>query len=178
MLVLALTLAAGCSAPSRRVAPRRPATRAATSQIANRAAADTTARSTGHKTAGSVPKKKVTKAKKPVPKGPSAEQLRLAAGAYQEGVAAMTQNRLEVAVRHFETVYRSVPKYKDIPVRLRQAYLFLGMEHYTEGEPEEAVEVWSKVLEIDPQNEKALAYIRKTKQELEKIRELPGVKAP
>ncbi len=142
-------------------------------------AADTTARPAGRKPAPSVPKKKATKPRKSGSRpGPTAEQLRQAARAYQEGVEAMTQNRLEVAARLFETVHESVPRYKDIAARLRQAYLFLGMEHYTEGEPEEAIQVWTKVLEIDPQDEKALAYIRKTKQELEKIRELPGVKEP
>ncbi len=174
-LVLAFVM--GC-APGRRVAPRRSSAPATTDLTPGPAAADTTARPTARKPAP-VPKKKATKPRKPASRsGPTAEQLRQAAQAYREGAEAMAQNRLGVAVRLFETVHESVPRYKDIVARLRQAYLFLGMEHYTEGKPEEAIQVWTKVLEIDPQNEKALAYIRKTKQELEKIRELPGAKVP
>lgn len=116
--------------------------------------------------------------KPPVPVAPTVEQLEEAERSYQSGLDAVAQNRLADAVNHFESIYKTLPQYKNVSQQLQQAYLFLGMEHYTEGEPEEAIRVWNKVLRIDPKHEKALAYIRKTKQELQRIKELPGEKEP
>ena len=179
VLLCAAALAAGCGAPGRRVAPLRPGIRHTASPPAPPAATDTTGRTTDQKNGKQTPARKVPRTKKPVHhQSPSPEKLREVARAYREGEQAMAQNRLEVAAQYFESVYQSVPKYKDIALRLRQAYLFLGMEHYTEGEPERAIDVWSKVLSIDPNDEKALAYIRKTKQEIEKIKGLPGGTGP
>jgi tetratricopeptide (TPR) repeat protein len=104
------------------------------------------------------------------------EQLEEAESNYQSGIEDIAQNHLVDAVNHFEAVYKMAPRYKNVSSQLQQAYLYLGMEHYTEGKPEEAIDMWNKVLQLNPKHEKALAYIRKTKQEIERIRELPGEK--
>jgi hypothetical protein len=183
VVTLALAVAVGCAPSGQRVSPRRPSTFTASRSAAQPPQVDSTPPAGSPKGAASAPTQKAAKPKqatKPrkAASGPTAEQLRQAAWAYRDGAEAMSQNRLEVAAQRFEEGYRVAPKYRDIQARLLQAYLFLGMELYTEGNPEQAIQVWKKVLEIDPHNEKALAYIRKTQQELERIRELPGAKQP
>ena len=55
-----------------------------------------------------------------------------------------------------------------------KAYQYLGMEHYARHEYDRALEVWNKILAVDPNNEKAIRYITKTKEELSKLEGFTG----
>ena len=61
-----------------------------------------------------------------------------------------------------------------VDVYLVRAYQYRGMELYVQRRYKDAIVVWNEILEVDPDNEKAIRYINRIRQELEKLEELTG----
>ncbi len=104
----------------------------------------------------------------------SVEEAREAERMYKAGVDEFRQRRNREAIRYFEFVYDLVPTYEKVDSYLKQAYLFTGMEHYTSGEISEAVDVWEKILGVDPEDDQALTYLRRARIAIQKAEELTG----
>lgn len=59
--------------------------------------------------------------------------------------------------------------YGDVMPNLVRAYQYHGMNLYSRNQYRKALEVWGKMLEVDRDNEKALRYMQRTRQELERF---------
>jgi len=99
----------------------------------------------------------------------SAEERERLRPVYQRGIDFFKQADFARAIAEWERVYRISPAYEQVSDYLVKAYQYLGMEHYAKHEYDRALEVWSKILAVDHNNEKAIRYISKTKEELSKL---------
>jgi len=111
---------------------------------------------------------------KPQRREATAEEIREAEQMYRSGLDVFKEDRWTEAIRYFEFVYGLVPDFENVETYLKQAYLFLGMDHYTAGELAAAIETWERILRIDPGDEKALSYLRKARVEIQKTQEISG----
>ncbi len=96
---------------------------------------------------------------------------------YDLGLDMLKNRKSGEAIRYFEFVYNLDGGWENVASYLEQAYLFEGMNLYTEGHIKEAIGVWEKVLVIDPGAEKAMNYIRRGRLALSKAQELSGIGA-
>ncbi len=94
--------------------------------------------------------------------------------AYDNGLKYLQQQKITLAIKQLEFVYEHDPQYREIKLYLIKSYLVAGMEHYTTGRFSEAINTWQKVLQLDPENQKALSYINRTRTELVRIEEIVG----
>lgn len=112
---------------------------------------------------------KLTESKEKALNPQLAKQLAIA---YDKGLRYFQGQKITLAIKQLEFVYAHDHQYREIKLYLIKGYLVAGMEHYTSGRLPEAINTWEKVLEIDPENQKALSYINRTKTELSKIEEI------
>jgi len=93
---------------------------------------------------------------------------------YDKGLKYFYRKKISPALKQLEFVYKHDPYYREVRFYLIKGYLIAGMEHYTGGRLQESINTWQKILKIDPQNQKAINYINRTKIELTKIEEITG----
>ncbi len=91
---------------------------------------------------------------------------------YQSGVEEFRNRRHSESIPYFEFVFALQPAYENVTPYLKQVYLFVGMEQFTAGNLVQAVNLWEKILDIDPNDEKALSYVRRAWIAIRKTREL------
>ncbi|MBN1165071.1 MAG: PorV/PorQ family protein [Candidatus Krumholzibacteriota bacterium] len=106
-----------------------------------------------------------------VPSGEEMEKLR---AGYEKGVKFFKDGKFNRAVEEWEQVWRRFPRFKKIQDYLVKAYLYWGMELYTRHDYQEALEIWGRILKVDPDNAKAIRYIRKTREELSRLESVSG----
>ena len=90
------------------------------------------------------------------------------------GVRYFRAGNFSRAIAEWETVWRSYPEYEKVDEYLVKAYQYRGMEYYAQHQYEEALEVWGRILEVDPDNEKAIRYITRTREELSRLEGYTG----
>jgi cytochrome c-type biogenesis protein CcmH/NrfG len=99
-----------------------------------------------------------------------------AASEFKAALALNPENRTAV-----EYLRRSVGRKSLIEIagdrEVWRLYL-KGIEHFTNGEYEEAIEVWEEVLRLDPQNENAVRNIEEARLRLRKGTEESGSNRP
>ena len=85
---------------------------------------------------------------------------------YEKGVEFFKSGKFDKAVEEWEPVWHRYAKFEKIEDYLVKAYQYWGMEMYTKHNYQEALDIWARILKVDPDNEKAIRYIRKTREEL------------
>ena len=105
---------------------------------------------------------------------PSVEDLERIRPIYENGASSFREGKFERAVTAWEEVWIEYPGYENLAYYLVKAYQYWGMELYTKHMYKEALEVWERILSVDSENEKALRYIRRTKEELGRLESLTG----
>ena len=93
---------------------------------------------------------------------------------YRRGLAAMAERRPDDALRYWELVQSLRPGYQRVVEYLKREYLTRGMEHYAAGRVEEAMSLWQKALDVDPQDERARGYMARAQTQVARTRELTG----
>jgi len=88
---------------------------------------------------------------------------------YNQGMKSFKNGDFEKAIRVFTEVWTADPSFHNVSDFLTKAYLFMGMRRYTEEKYVQAMDLWKKVLSIDPSNQKAIRYLKKTREEFEKL---------
>ena len=109
---------------------------------------------------------------KPVVQHLSEELQKEIETATRAGQKAFEHGDLDDAIQQWEKVERIAPNYGSVREYLLHAYKFVGVELYGQNKLEDAVEVWKKAAALDPNNEEIAEYIRRTENEIRKIREL------
>lgn len=96
------------------------------------------------------------------------ERMRLR-GLYDEGIEYFKHGNFRMAVEKWEPIWRKVPSFEQVADYLIKAYQYYGMQLYTAHKYGEALKAWQNILRIDPSNYKALRYIERTREELNKL---------
>ncbi len=104
----------------------------------------------------------------------SAEERAEAERMYGVGLGEFRQRRNSESIPYFEFVYGIIPDFENVESYLKQAYLSTGMELYSSGQLDEAIQTWEKILKIDPSDGQALEFVRRANVAKRKAGELSG----
>ncbi|TMQ70226.1 MAG: hypothetical protein E6K81_13150 [Candidatus Eisenbacteria bacterium] len=115
-------------------------------------------------------------AAKPAPRaaaGPalSTKELELL---YRRGMTAMQQGRSDDALRFWEIVWSSDPRYAQVSDYLKREYLTRGMEAFARGQLDEASAFWRRALAVDPTDAKAAGYLERAQKQKSRTRQILG----
>ncbi|MCP4566356.1 MAG: hypothetical protein GY841_02115 [FCB group bacterium] len=106
------------------------------------------------------------------PKSISPEILKQAELAYEAAQKYFKNGELQQAIEKWETVQRLAPNYQSVRKYLINAYKFIGVDFYGRNQLADAVTIWRKAAELDPDNSEISGYIRRTEAEIRKLSEL------
>jgi len=110
--------------------------------------------------------------RKEKPKTLSPELAREADLIYREAMKYFEQGNLQDAIDDWEKVERIAPDYQSVRPYLVKAYKFVGVELYGQNKLEDAITVWKKAAALDPMNDEINDYIKRSENELRKLKEL------
>ena len=79
---------------------------------------------------------------------------------------------LQSAVRNWEMVENMAPDFQSTRMYLINAYKYLGVELYGNNKLYDAVKIWRKAEKLNPNNKEIANYIKRTLNEIEKVKEL------
>ena len=110
----------------------------------------------------------------PAPERPrlSPEREREIEKLYAAGLAAMSERRLDDALRYWELAWSMEPGYKRLAEYLKREYLIRGMEFFASGKLDEAMGYWQKALQVDPNDARAASYIARARTQQARTREI------
>ncbi|MBN2170015.1 MAG: hypothetical protein JW819_01685 [Candidatus Krumholzibacteriota bacterium] len=91
---------------------------------------------------------------------------------YRRGVAAAERGQADDALRYWELVWSRQPGYQQVDEYLRREYLMRGMEAFAAGRLEEAAAFWEKALRVDPRDERAIGYLARAREQMERTQEI------
>jgi len=127
---------------------------------------------------------------KPAPPAPSAEptpgaarperprltpeQERVVEQLYQSGLRAMSERRLDDALRYWEIAWPMAPGYKRLAEYLRNEYLIRGMDSFASGKLDQALAHWERARQVDPGDPRAANYIVRARTQQARTREIMG----
>jgi len=89
---------------------------------------------------------------------------------YREGAALLTRGAVGEAVDTLAAVVSEYPSYGDARAKLVTAYLYQGLDFYSQGSLAAALRVWRRARALEPGNEKVKRYIKKAEREIDQIR--------
>lgn len=94
------------------------------------------------------------------------------AGTPGDGIETFKRSDFITVIEHWENVWRRCPQFEKVEEYLVKAHQYHGMNLCSRSRYREALDAWGKILEVDRDNEKALRYIRRTREELEMFEDL------
>ena len=106
------------------------------------------------------------------PSPPSAQERQELTELYDRGVAAAEKGRSDDALSFWEMVWSRRPGFRQVDQHLMREYLMRGMELFAAGQLEEAAATWEKALRVDPEDERALGYLTRAREQLTRTREI------
>jgi len=104
----------------------------------------------------------------------SPERQREVEKLYTAGLAAMSERRVDDALRYWELAWSMDPGYKRLAEYLKREYLIRGMEFFASGKLDDAMSYWQKALQMDPTDTRAASYIARARTQQARTRELTG----
>jgi len=93
---------------------------------------------------------------------------------YRRGLEALQAHRSDEALRYWEIVWSSNPKFAGVAECLKRECLARGMEAFAAGRLDDAAAFWRRALRVDPHDQRALAYLQRAEQQLSRTRDLLG----
>jgi tetratricopeptide (TPR) repeat protein len=88
---------------------------------------------------------------------------------YQEGLRYFEKGDFDLAVKRLAEVWAVAPDFHNVTELLTKTHLFTGMRDYSEGKYEKAIRAWEMALTVDPGNLKAKRYLRKVREETNRL---------
>lgn len=95
-----------------------------------------------------------------------------AASLYRIAQEQFEDGDLKSAVSNWEMVENMAPDYQSVRMYLINAYKYLGVELYGNNKLYDAVKIWRKAEKLNPKNEEIVNYIKRTLNEIKKVKEL------
>jgi tetratricopeptide (TPR) repeat protein len=89
---------------------------------------------------------------------------------YRDASASFNRGRVGDAVRDLLEIVNQYPDYAPARAKLVEAYLYQGLDFYSQGSLSAAIRVWRRALALEPDNEKLKRYINKAETEIDQIR--------
>ena len=68
------------------------------------------------------------------------------------------------------------PGYQRVDEYLEREYLTRGLDHFAAGRLIEAVSMWERALQVNPKEPRAIAYLARAREQLERARAIGGGK--
>ncbi|MCK5125839.1 MAG: tetratricopeptide repeat protein [candidate division Zixibacteria bacterium] len=91
---------------------------------------------------------------------------------YDSGQEYFRNGDLVAAIQNWERVENLAPGYQSIREYLVNAYKYVGVDLYGNNKLSDAVIVWQKAAQLDPENYEISDYIQRTEAEIKKLQEL------
>jgi tetratricopeptide (TPR) repeat protein len=88
---------------------------------------------------------------------------------FERGIRHFDAGEFEQAAGLLAAVWTVAPDYRNVTEPLTRAYLFMGMQVYSQERYAEAIRIWERILAIDPANVKAQRYLQKTREEASRL---------
>jgi tetratricopeptide (TPR) repeat protein len=95
---------------------------------------------------------------------------------YREGLDAFQLGDFDRAIRAWRGVWARDPDFQQVSDYLIKACLYEGIASYSNGRYDLAIDLCRKVLEIDPNNEKAKRYLERIREEKTELEQIEGGK--
>lgn len=93
---------------------------------------------------------------------------------YRSGMEAFARRDFQSAIRDWRSVWVDAPDFEAVGSHLIKAYLLEGVEMYSRGEYDDALDRCARALEIDPTNEKARRYMERIQEEKSELDQIGG----
>lgn len=93
---------------------------------------------------------------------------------YDRAVEYFRNGSFNLAIKEWEKIHAASPSFEKTKEYLVKAYQYRGMQLYTDHDYDGALEIWNRILRIDPGNEKAIRYIRRTEEEISRLQRVAG----
>jgi tetratricopeptide (TPR) repeat protein len=87
---------------------------------------------------------------------------------YEEGIRLYRAGDMMAAMQAWEEVAAQAAHYQDVDGYLLRVYRVAGLERYTEGRLQEAADIWTKALQLDPQNRQLARYLSQVQAKLKR----------
>jgi tetratricopeptide (TPR) repeat protein len=104
----------------------------------------------------------------------TAQQKRELQQRYQDGLEAFGRGDFQLAIRSWRAVWIEWPEHPSVAEYLIKAYLYEAIALYSSGKYEQAIELCTRVLEIDASNAKAKRYLRRMLEEKSELQQIGG----
>ncbi|MDH3380705.1 MAG: tetratricopeptide repeat protein, partial [Gammaproteobacteria bacterium] len=88
---------------------------------------------------------------------------------YTQGMSAFNDGKFSEAIKSFSEVWAHDPAFHNVSSLLIKAYLFVGMNYYSDQNYSDAIRIWERALVVDPNNSKAKRYLSKANEELRRL---------
>jgi tetratricopeptide (TPR) repeat protein len=102
------------------------------------------------------------------------EEHREAERLYRSALEAVSQRRTDDAIRYLELVWAIDPDFERVGEHLKREYLTRGMEFFADGNLDRAIDLWERVLRVDPDDARAKGYLSRAREQAARTREILG----
>jgi len=102
------------------------------------------------------------------------DQRREAERLYKQAIDAVSARRSDDAIRYLELIWSIDPGYPHVADHLKREYLTRGMEYFADGDLDKAVDLWERVLRVDPDDKRARGYLTRAREQANRTREILG----
>lgn len=109
-------------------------------------------------------------------RAPTPAQMPHLTSAYQRGMAMYRAGDLTAAMLAWEEVARRAPHFAEVDQYLLRVYRVVGLESYTEGRLQDAIEIWSKALQLEPENQQVRRYMDQANAKLQRSQGARGTR--
>jgi tetratricopeptide (TPR) repeat protein len=121
-------------------------------------------------------KQKVIKQTVPASRESLSPEIRKEANAaYEQAQVLFKNGDLQKAIVQWEKVERIAPDFMSVRSYLVNAYKYVGVDLYGKNLLNEALSIWQKAADLDPENSEIQNFIKRTEAEIQKLKELSDV---
>ena len=106
-------------------------------------------------------------------RSPTPPPAALSAG-YERGLQMYRAGDMLAAMNAWEELSRQAPHFQDVDQYLLRVYRVAGLESYTEGRLQDAIDIWAKALRLEPTNDQVRRYLNQANAKMKRSQEPRG----
>jgi tetratricopeptide (TPR) repeat protein len=88
--------------------------------------------------------------------------------AFDQGMQLYRAGDLSSAMRAWEAVAHRAPHFGEVDQYLLRVYRVVGLENYTEGRLQDAIDIWNKAIRLEPDNTQVRRYLEQANAKLQR----------
>jgi tetratricopeptide (TPR) repeat protein len=89
--------------------------------------------------------------------------------AFEQGMQMYRAGDLPSAMRAWEEVAHRAPHFGEVDQYLLRVYRVVGLENYTEGRLQEAIDIWNRAIRLEPENPQVRRYLEQANAKLQRV---------